>query len=57
MKSVDSCLGLYFGTPLAATKFEDARLSTQGTVNRHDAHIEDLYRPRSYLLDSEVLVM
>lgn len=27
------------GTPLAGTKFEDARPSTQGTVNGHDTHI------------------
>lgn len=26
------------GTPLAGTKFEDARPSTQGTVNGHDTH-------------------
>ena len=27
------------GTPVAGAKFEDARPSTQGTVNGHDAHL------------------
>ena len=27
------------GTPLTGTKFEDARPSTQGTVDEHDTHI------------------